>query len=124
MQNQTTRMQSELDSLRQELKTASAEEKNQIENQIKRLEADIDNLEQQQTNLAQANLEGLEQIERVINEWLETQQLDRSVRGEGTSLDGPELNRTGTRTGTEVESQVPLELEDENTQSTVVPPGP
>lgn len=123
MQNQISRIQSELDSLRQKVQTASGEEKNQIENHIGRLEKDIEDLEQQQSDLAQADPENLERIERVIHDWVETQNLDRSVRGEGTSLDGPDFNRTGTRTGTEVDTQVPVEVDDAEGQSPSVPSG-
>ncbi|CAN5561576.1 hypothetical protein BH23BAC1_BH23BAC1_40690 [soil metagenome] len=128
LETQISRIQLELDSLRQELQTATAEEKSQIENHVGKLENDIENLEQQQRSLAQANPEALEKIERniqeILHDWVETQDLDRSVRGEGTSLDGPDLNRTGTRTGTEVDTQVPVEIDDAGDQNPAVPSGP
>jgi DNA repair exonuclease SbcCD ATPase subunit len=129
IQNQISRNQSQLDSLRQELTSVTIEEeKKQIIVEIERLESEIDNLEQQQNNLAQANLGEFEQIERniqdILHDYVETHVLDRGVRGEGTSLDGPDFNRTGTRTGTEVDSDIPEEVEEAEAQRPSVPSDP
>jgi hypothetical protein len=50
-------------------------------------------------------VEPSENLDSILHEGVETQESDRSVRGEGTSLDGPDINKTGLRTGTEIENE-------------------
>jgi septal ring factor EnvC (AmiA/AmiB activator) len=128
LERQISRIRKNLDSLRNELPTATVKDKSLIENQLKTLDNRIENLEEQQKSLIQADLERLVYIEKymdsVLFEKIETQEQDRAVRGEGTSLSGPDLNRTGTRTGTEIDTQVPVEIEGTHTERTAIPTEP
>lgn len=95
--------------IRRSLETASGSEYAQLEERLNDLEERKDHLQHQQTQISEGGWEELEMVEKnleeVLSEGVETLESDRSVRGEGTSLDGPDLNRTGTRTGTEVEKR-------------------
>lgn len=91
--------------------TKDVNDRSQIDQRIIVLEERKGFLQDQKNRLESKNndqtvLESVEaNLQKVLEEEVEMQEKDRTgdVRGEGTSLDGPALNKSGTRTGTEVE---------------------
>ncbi|MDQ3393247.1 MAG: hypothetical protein M3512_03920 [Bacteroidota bacterium] len=107
--NQFNKLRNERDSLRFQINNVSGEGNTQIEERLEVLEIRMAQLQDHHQRLAQDGKEGLIIVEtdlyRILIEGVESQEMDRSVRGEGTSLDGPDLNSSGTRTGTEIEKR-------------------